>query len=953
MDRIKNARHTVFICVLLGAITLAAYWPVFHSDFVNLDDHDYVTENPHVLNGLSREDVSWAFGTGYAGNWHPLTWLSHMLDVQLFGLKPAWHHGVNLLFHIANSLLLFLLLKRMTGTQWRSAFVAFLFALHPLHVESVAWVAERKDVLSTFFFMLTLLAYAKYVEEKAESRKQKAETVEHGGRFQLSAFSFQLSAWYGLALALLALGLISKPMLVTLPFVLLLLDFWPLARFQPSTQTLQLKTLVLFCREKIPFFLVAAASSVVTFLVQQGGKAVSTTEALPISLRAANAAVSYLKYLGKTIWPVDLAVFYPYPGTHGTGSQPDWQIAGAVLVLTVVSASAIVRWKRKPWLATGWFWYLGTLAPVIGLVQVGTQAMADRYSYIPLIGVFICFVWGAANVFTGRRWGAVALTVVGIATVVVCGALAQNQAKYWRDDFALFEHALAVTTNNAPAHFNLGTALGRQGKYNEALTQFQAALEIDPFSADTHYNSGLTLASLGKMEAAAEEYRAALRLRSDHARARCNLGTVLWSLGRRDEALDQFAEALRLKPDCLEAHYGLGVVLAAGGSFAQAETHLAEAIRLKPDLAEAYTRLAEVLVKQGRQVEAEAQLREVIRLHPANAGAHINLAQMLLRAGQQDEALAQYAEALRLEPNRPELDYQMGALLLEQGKAAEAAFHLAQAVRLKPDSFAAQACLGRALAVEGKLVEAQAKFRDTIRLCPTNARVRVDLGNSLMIAGQTNEAAACYADALRLNPDLAQEYLQSGKTLADKGETSPALASFMTAAWLQPDNADAQENLGLLLARQGKTEEAAIHFEAGLRLRPDAQAHYNLGLARLVQGRPAEALAHYQQAIALKPDWVDALNDLAWLLATNPRAELRNGPEAVRLAERACQASGGKEARFWGTLDAAYAEAGRFDEAITTATKTRASALAAGQSDVARAAEQRLALYRQHLPYRQ
>jgi tetratricopeptide (TPR) repeat protein len=948
MDLIKNGRRTVLVCVLLSAVTLAAYWPVFHNDFIKLDDRKYVIENPHVFGGLTWDNVKWAFESRYASNWHPLTWLSHMLDVQLFGLKPAWHHGVNLLFHIANSLLLFLLLKRTTGALWRSATVAALFALHPLHVESVAWVAERKDVLSTFFFMLTLLAYAAYVS-RVEGRGSKDPTLPGASnRSEAKTAAF----FYALTLFLFALGLMSKPMLVTLPFVLLLLDFWPLRRFNPLT----LRGPHGFSRrllwEKIPFLALAFASCVLTYAAQHAGHAVSTFEGIPLESRIDNALVAYTKYLDKTIWPVGLSIFYPHPALAGTkGYYPDWQVFVAACLLAALSIGAIVRVKREPWLAAGWFWFLGTLVPVVGVVQVGGQSMADRYSYVPLIGIFICAVWAAGDALAGRKLGRLLLGGAGLAAVGVCAAVSHHQLHYWKDDLTVFEHALAVDQHNSMALQMVGVHLSEQGKYDQAAEHFQAALQAYPEYADARYGLAMVLAEQGKTQDAIDQLQAAIRMRPYDVWAHNGLGAVYWQLGRIEEAAAEYTETLRLDPDFVDAHSNLGTALLAQGKPEEATAQFAEAVRLRPGNAEALSQWAKALVRQGKLGEAEAQLRQVIPLLPTNAPARINLANLLVLEAKTDEAKALYSEAIRLEPKRADAHRELGKLLIDNQKFAEASDHLAEAVRLEPDYAEAHTGLARALAAQGKLEEAVAQFREAAHLGPTNAQAALSLGNALMVTGHTNEAATAFANALRLEPDLAQKSLESGKTSSARGELNAALASFATAVWLKPDSAEAHEEFGLLLARTGKIEDAISHFQEGLRLRPDAKAYYNLGLARVVQGKPAEAISNYRQAIALTPDWADALNDLAWLLATCHTPEVRSAAEAIRLAERACELSAGKEPRYCGTLAAAYAEAGRFDDAVRTAEKAKDLALAAGQRELADRNAQLLELYRSQKPY--
>jgi tetratricopeptide (TPR) repeat protein len=589
MESVNQRWRTLLIALLIGAATLAAFWPVVHNEFIKFDDGFYVTLNPRVSSGLSWSNAGWAFRTGYQSNWHPLTWLSHMLDVQVFGLRPGWHHLVNLLFHAANAVLLFVLLQRMTGAVWRSAFVAAFFALHPLHVESVAWIAERKDVLSTFFFLLTLWAYVRYVDERREQSGEGREGNAPRSTLHAPISYLPSSIFYLLSLVFFALGLMSKPMLVTLPCVLLLLDWWPLQRIRPAAIGPQLITLL---REKAPFFCLALASSVVTFLVQEQGRAIKAV--LPFAPRVANAVASYLKYLGKIFWPVDLAIFYPHPDLRFPVSAqwPEWQIVAAALLLVALSWWTLRRLKPQPWLSVGWFWYLGTLVPVIGLVQVGNQAMADRYTYIPLIGIFIALVWGTAEACRGHAWAKPVMAGAGVALVTACAWATHSQVKYWRTNFILFQHALAVTANNAVAHYHVGSGYKDQDNYGLALAHFQAAVRADPSYADGYYGLGLTLEHIGQLSQAVEEYRATLRLRPWSVDLHNHLGALLSTLGKRDEAIREFQQTLQLSPDFVEAHYNVGVLLSDRGDFSGAASHFGEVVRLKPDDTEARAQLA-------------------------------------------------------------------------------------------------------------------------------------------------------------------------------------------------------------------------------------------------------------------------------------------------------------------------------------------------------------------------
>jgi tetratricopeptide (TPR) repeat protein len=647
----------------LIAINLVVYVPVRHHEFINFDDPQYVVENRLVREGLTWAGVAWAFTTGYAGNWHPLTWLSHMLDVQLFGLDAGAHHLTSVLLHVANTLLLFGLLYRMTGALLRSAFVAALFAVHPLHVESVAWVAERKDVLSTLFFMLTLHAYAAYTRRRRP-------------------------AGYALVLGLFALGLMAKPMLVTVPFVLLLLDYWPLARARSATR----RGLVL---EKLPLIALAVASSVVTLVVQQRGGAVKGLDVLPLGRRLANAVVAYAAYLGKTVWPAHLAAIYPYPA-----SLPWGWVAGATFGIIGVSVLALRAARRYPYLPVGWLWYLGTLVPVIGLVQVGGQPTADRYTYIPLVGVFILAAWGTADLVARRPQWRLAVAAAAGMLVVGCAAVARRQVQYWRGSIALWEHAISVTRENYRAENNLGLLLSREGRPAEAIPHFVEALRIKPDFAEAHNNLGFALADQGRTREAIAHYTEAVRLIPAYVEAHNNLGVALSGEGRNDEAIREFQEALRLDPALAVSHNNLGAALAKQGRLEEAVRHFSEALRLDPDYADARRNLAlahnglgAALADQGRLEEAIAQYSEAVRLGPDLPDGHANLAAALAREGRVDEAIHEFQEAVRLAPDDADLHYDLGVMFLRKGYRADAARHFEAAVKLDPAHEAARRAL--------------------------------------------------------------------------------------------------------------------------------------------------------------------------------------------------------------------------------------------------------------------
>ncbi len=625
----------VLLCLLLAGVTLAVYWPVVHGDFLYLDDPDYFMANPHVQGGLTPDNVAWAFTTGHASNWHPLTWLSLMLDAEVFGAGPMGPHLTNLLFHAANTVMLFLLLRCLTAATWRSALVAALFALHPLHVESVAWVAERKDVLSTFFGLLALWAYARYAQKRSrvESRESRVRTVQQA--FDPSTLRSRATAedgrrWildYGLALAFFALGLLSKPMLVTLPFVMLLLDWWPLGRISEcgmriaeSNKPSQLSTLIL---EKLPFFILSAISCVVTLVMQKKGGTVSTLMMISLSERIANAFISYIRYLGKAFWPVALANPYPHP-MHWR-LEPVVFAAGWFIALSI----AAVWWGRKfPFALVGWLWFVGMLVPVIGLVQVGDQAMADRYTYMPLIGVFIILVWGVGEVCARRRAAGPVAVFFAAIVLIACAWRTRGQLGYWQNTGTLFRHTMAVTDNNYEACNNLGIWLSRHKQIPEAMDCFRESLRIKPDNPDALYN----------------------------------LGNICVKLGRWDEAVDHYRRALQIAPAQVDALNNLGLALTFREQFAEAITNFEAALKLDPDSGSVHNNLGTVLLIEHRFDEAARQYREAVRLAPDDPQFCANLGDALVRLGQVSEAAKYYQEALRLKPGDAKIEAKLQAL---------------------------------------------------------------------------------------------------------------------------------------------------------------------------------------------------------------------------------------------------------------------------------------------------
>jgi Flp pilus assembly protein TadD len=607
-------RVNSLIAAALAIVTLAIYAQVIGHQFITLDDPTYIQENSMVNRGVTRAGLAWAFTTFYATNWHPLTWISHMIDCQLFGTNAGLHLLVNALIHVANTLLVFLFLLRTTRARWPSALVAALFALHPLHVESVAWASERKDTLSAFFGLLSLIAYVRFAE---------APSV---GRYLWTAIT-------------LGLGLLAKPMLATWPFVMLLIDYWPLCRFRAagairlgagrrSEATTELWPLL---REKLPLFTLVVVSAILTLTAQSRGGAVRTLAAAPIALRLANALVSYAKYLLLTFWPNDLAVYYPFART----GIPAWQIIGAAFLLIGITGFCLLQWRIRPYLIMGWLWFLGTLVPVIGLVQVGGQTMADRYFYIPSIGLFIAVVFGLADIAQSWRVAPSLSAAIAGGVLLALATLTNAQIQRWRDSFTLFEHALAVTPPNLQIEFNLGLALGGIGRYDEATARFEKALQINPNFYDGLVGMGVTRTLQGRVPEGIEYFQDAIRLQPDAPKAHAQLALALWKQNRDQAAVEEMRRASQVAPEDADIRADFGLALELVGRMPEAIEQFHEALRLNPNNAEAHNNLGLALLASGKARESIREFEVALRLKPELKGAADNLRRAQAQLGSQ------------------------------------------------------------------------------------------------------------------------------------------------------------------------------------------------------------------------------------------------------------------------------------------------------------------------------
>ncbi len=672
MSKLASKSLLFLLAILLAFSTFILYLPVKDHDFVHYDDDEYVTDNPHVQKGLNRQSFKWAFTTTDASNYHPLTWLSHALDCSLFDLEPGPHHLVNLAFHIANTLLLFIVLSQMTKSIWPSAFVAALFALHPLHVESVAWVAERKDVLSSFFWLFTIFAYFHYTRRPNILR-------------------------YLLTILLFTLGLLAKPMLVTVPFALLLLDYWPLNRLALKRPTAAGETpsgqVINVFLEKLPFFLLAAVSSTVTFLVQKGGGSVPTFAALSLKSRLASSVTSYLAYIAKMFYPAKLAVLYPHPA----GGIP---VARAVIygcLLLVTTILLLIYSRRHKYLAVGWLWFLGTLIPVIGIVQVGVQQMADRYTYVPLIGLFIIIVFGLFDLLARLPLHKVIFACLALAALVPLSMLTRLQLAHWKDSFTLFDHTLAVTKDNYVMHNNYANILNKLDRPAEAVEHFKQALKFLPRSPEIHNNYGNALRKLSRYDEAIEHYQLALKFDPDFKVAHYNFGLALAEVGQYDQAVEHYKIYLGPEDGSL-AHFDVGTLLAIEGKTEQAIEQYQKALAARPDSVEVLSNLGYALARQGHPDQAVEYYKKALDIDPANIITHGRLALALVSLDQIDEAIAHCRIVLDARPNDYEMHTNLGILLHTTGDLEQAVIHYQKALQINPDFTKARQNLDAALA---------------------------------------------------------------------------------------------------------------------------------------------------------------------------------------------------------------------------------------------------------------
>jgi tetratricopeptide (TPR) repeat protein len=794
MDAAKQKRLLLVLSAVLVAAIVVVYAQLRSHDAIHFDDNVLVTQNAAVQSGISWRGIQWALATPILGIWHPLTTLSHMLDCELFGMDMGMHHVTSLVLHIANTVLLLWLLHQITGAIWRPGLVAALFALHPLNVESVAWIAERKNVLSTLFWLLTTASYVEWVKRPSGFR-------------------------YGLTLVLFALGLMAKPMLVTLPCTLLLLDYWPLGRWRGTKSDgvtqLSFGQLAL---EKLPFFAVTALASYLTYALQQDVVA-AAVRSIPIHLRAAGAALSYVAYLRDAFWPSNLAMLYPIEG---------WldgrQLLVSAAVLGGVTAVALIARTRAPYLLVGWLFYLGTLVPVIGIVHVGSQTRADRYVYVPLIGVFVMIAWSLGACVERRQHIRTAVVGAALVTIAVLGAVTMRQAARWKDSITLFEHTLSVTENNLVVHNALGVALGDAGRHEEAIKEFTEALRLRPDSIPMLESLGIAYASAGRMEDAAKTLREVIAREPTSYQTHASLGLVLAQLGQNDEAIEHFRLAVQMNPESAEAHAGLGALLVSLGRNEEALPHLRIALERNPNFAQTHTNLGLVLVSRGSFDGAIESFQASLAIDPAQPRVLGYLGSAYMGQGKVDDAIARFTEALRLDPSDVEAEMRLADALANRGQFETAIAHYEQALARRPENVALHYNLGVMLARQGRAAEALRQYEECVRLEPNHALALYQLGRAAAAAGEIRRAIELYRAALKTSPgdtetlmSLAWIFATHDDAAVRSGPEAVLLAT-RASERLGGQHIGALATLAAALAEDGQFEEAAKTVDRALNL---------------------------------------------------------------------------------------------------------------------------------------
>ena len=787
-DKTYKIPAVLVVCAVLAAITIIAYEPVRHNGFVGYDDGRYITENPQVKQGLTLETLKWAFTKPHYFMWHPLTTLSYLVEYEFFGANAVASHLINLLFHIINALMLFWILKKMTGTFWPSAFAAALFAVHPLQVESVAWAAERKNVLSGLFWLLTIAAYIRYADFGELSRGEKPKA----GRYMV------LLLVYGLCI-------LTKPTVVVVPFVLLLLDFWPLRRITRNT----IRRLII---EKIPLFFLAALLCVVTVFAQKSGGVIKTMPHFAFQYRLENAIVSYISYLFKMAYPVNLAVFYPHPGPR----IALWQPLLALIALAVITGLVFYFGRRRRYLITGWLWYVGTLVPVIGLIQVGGQAMADRYMYLPMVGLLIIIAEAMSEIIRKWRYSRYVLFVISAAILVVLMIAARNQVRYWKDDFTLFGHAIDVTKNNENMHYNIGHAYQQKGQFEKAIEHYKETLRIEPGDLQAMNNLGVLLLSQKKTDEALKIFEKAVQLNSHYIDSINNLGLALREKGRVKEAMEKWQQVIDLEPMQPEAHYNIGVTMLRNGRYNQAIEHLNKSLEKKKEW-DVYNYLSTSYMALGQFKNAMGSYNEAIKLKPGDMNIESNIAMTLTKLGKAEQAEQIWQRILARDPENFKAHYGLGRLLADKKQLDKAMEHFNKVLQAKPDWFEIHLMIADVYYKQKELTLAVQHLREAVRL-------KNDYSEAMNLLAWIEATAK---DIGIRNPDEAVRFASSACELT--ANKNPVILDTLAVAYASAgrfNDAIKTAQTAVKLADEHKLTKLANEISEHLKLFKAKQAYY-------------------------------------------------------------------------------------------------------------------------------
>jgi tetratricopeptide (TPR) repeat protein len=834
----------IIICVLLAVVILTLYWRVRGFDFTAFDDRVYVADNLHVKGGLSLEGLKWAFHLTRAGDvsyWHPLTWLSHMLDYELLGPKAGMHHLSNVLYHVLNTILLFIALRLFTGSTSKSAFVAMLFAIHPINVESVAWISERKNLLSTFFWMLTLLLYYYYVKKPSLER-------------------------YLIVFLAFILGLLSKPMLVTLPFVLLLLDFWPMNRIRLvgenitdiSKSILNMNNAKLIL-EKVPLIILSFVMIVYSSRVMSNIGSYISIETVPMNLRIKNAIVSYILYIEKMFWPDNLTFFYRFPQ-----EVPMWEVVGALTFILTITILGLKYIKKFPYIIFGWLWFIGTLIPVSGIIQAGAwPEIAERFAYIPLIGLFIIFSWGVPDLLKKLRKKEIFICIAASIIILSLSVKTWSQIGYWKDDFTLCKHALQVSKNNVAAHNNLGLAYYNKGEEDKAFRQFQEAIQVEPLNFLAYLNIAKIYFKRNELKLALENFEKSLELNPMIPITHLSYALYLTEVGRHEDALKQFNETLKLDPYSSDVQYYISLELEKMGKIDDAKSHLREALKINPKEARVHFELGKILIESGKNDEAQKEFNEVLKMKPEGITDYNALGIILLAKGKNDDAQKYFNKALKIDPKNTFALNALAECSAKKGNNDEAVKYLNESLKIESNNVYTHYKLGTILVTTGRIEEAVTQFNEALRINPDYNEAQVELGNLMQRIGNFDEAIQLYLEILKKDPHQAAVCNNLGSAYFSKGNIKKAIEYYQNALHDKPDYALAEKNLKVAQTNQKNLEDLSLKIQGAIKAYPNNPMLFTkLGETYRLLGDDDKATVQYRKALSIQPQYTQALYGL-------------------------------------------------------------------------------------------